>query len=47
MHGPGIHISITGRAGLILPAHVTRATEAGWRQSFAALDALLAKGAVA
>jgi uncharacterized protein YndB with AHSA1/START domain len=30
-----------------LPAHVTRATEAGWRQSFAELDALLAKGAVA
>ena len=30
-----------------LPAHVTGATEAGWRQSFAELDALLAKGAVA
>jgi uncharacterized protein YndB with AHSA1/START domain len=30
-----------------LPAHMTGATEAGWRQSFAELDALLAKGAVA
>ena len=30
-----------------LPAHVTGATEAGWRESFVALDALLAKGAVA
>jgi hypothetical protein len=30
-----------------LPAHVTGATEAGWRQSFAELDALLAKGAAA
>jgi uncharacterized protein YndB with AHSA1/START domain len=30
-----------------LPGHVTGATEEGWRQSFAELDALLAKGAVA
>jgi uncharacterized protein YndB with AHSA1/START domain len=30
-----------------LPAHVTGATEEGWRQSFAKLDALLAHGAVA
>lgn len=30
-----------------LPAHVTGATEAGWRQSFAALDTLLAKGTAA
>ncbi|MGA9597326.1 MAG: SRPBCC domain-containing protein [Acidimicrobiia bacterium] len=30
-----------------LPAHVTRATEAGWQESFAKLDALLAKRVVA
>lgn len=30
-----------------LPAHVTQATEVGWAQSFAELDALLAQGAVA
>ena len=30
-----------------LPAHVTGATEEGWRQSFAELDALLARGVVA
>jgi uncharacterized protein YndB with AHSA1/START domain len=30
-----------------LPAHVTRATEAGWQQSFTKLDTLLAKGVVA
>lgn len=30
-----------------LPSHVTGATEEGWRQSFAELDALLAKGAKA
>lgn len=30
-----------------LPAHVTGATEAGWAESFAQLDALLARGAAA